>query len=343
MVSINRPNGTKTVDTILLTNMIGNFNEDDARIFLELLVAEMPRILITGETGTGKSTLANYLYRGALKKGRIKEEHRRGKFKTQNMAAIPSGMETSILFGWCRGSFTGAVKDGIGAFEQARGGVLFLDEIHHSKKDVQKSLLVALQDRKYTRVGGEKEESIDAWIIGGSTEPERIIDELYFRVGEVVLELTPLRERGPGLGEIVSRILSAIVRERGWMPALSDKALNVEDSVVDWIHKQEWPGNIREIESFLRTASLFIAVPEMGLRLEHIEAVENLRSSARASIHEGNPIAQYLRMRLPREPAMLREWKRMIARAYYDFYGKREEAAAALGIDRKTLSRLLAQ
>jgi DNA-binding NtrC family response regulator/CHASE2 domain-containing sensor protein len=219
-------------------------------------------ILITGEPGTGKELFARAAHRLSPRAG--------GPFVAVNMAAIPPELFESELFGHVKGSFTGAVAERKGYFEQADRGTIFLDEIGELAAPHQSKLLRVLQDKTFHRVGATRSTAVDVRVVAASNRDlERGIaegwfrEDLYFRLKGLVLRLPPLRERSQDVALLAARFLEEAAAEASRRVTLSEAALRA-------LERHDWPGNVRELQHCLRQAVALadraVLVPE-DLRL----------------------------------------------------------------------------
>lgn len=198
------------------------------------------RVLITGENGVGKELVARWLHeRSSRGSGPIVEV---------NCAAIPSELIESELFGHEKGSFTSAVKQRIGKFEQANGGTLFLDEIGDMSLSAQAKVLRALQEGKITRVGGDKEISVDVRVVAATNKDLlKEVDEknfrldLYHRLSVILIHVPSLNERRDDIPMLVEHFLESTCQEYG----MARKAIDKEAMKV--LQQHNWSGNIREL------------------------------------------------------------------------------------------------
>lgn len=213
-------------------------------------------ILLTGESGTGKTHFAREIHRLSP---RAAED-----FLTVSCPALPRELLESELFGHERGSFTGATASRVGRFEQASKGTLFLDEIGDLPIELQPKLLTVLQDREFFRVGGSKQLETDARVIAATNfnlrdrvEKGTFREDLYYRLNIIELRIPSLRERPEDIPALTAQILADIARKRAsgdWH--LSPEAMNA-------IRKFEWPGNIRQLQNVLERATAFSEQPEL--------------------------------------------------------------------------------
>jgi len=201
-------------------------------------------VLLTGESGTGKELVAEALhYRGSRSEGPLVKV---------NCSALPETLLESELFGHVKGSFSGAVADRTGRFEQADGGTIFLDEIGDISPAVQVKLLRVLQERQFERVGSSTPVNVDVRVIAATNAElrRRIADgmfreDLFYRLKVMELRLPPLRERREDIPLLVEHLLVR-VGER-----LGRTISGVSDGVMERFMDDDWPGNVRELEHTL--------------------------------------------------------------------------------------------
>ncbi len=204
-------------------------------------------VLLTGETGTGKSVLAKIIH---LHSNRSNDQ-----FISVHCGAIPETLVESELFGHEKGAFTGAIKRKLGKFEIAQGGTIFLDEVSTVTKPVQIRLLQVLQEKTFARVGGEVEIKADVRVIAASNEDlETLIEDggfrkdLYYRLNVFPIAIPPLRERIEDLPFLVQSILHELDK-------YNTKNINaVHPQVMEAFRNYDWPGNIRELENLIERA-----------------------------------------------------------------------------------------
>lgn len=200
------------------------------------------RVLITGPNGAGKEMVARQLHE--------QSNRANGPMIEVNCAAIPSELIESELFGHEKGSFTSAVKQRIGKFEQAHGGTLFLDEIGDMSLSAQAKVLRALQENKITRVGGEKEITVDVRVLAATNKnlqqeiaERNFREDLYHRLSVILIQVPPLNDRREDIGDLVQKFLDDIARDYGNKPkTLSPEALH-------YLKSLDWRGNIRELRN----------------------------------------------------------------------------------------------
>lgn len=208
-------------------------------------VAHLPTtVLILGESGTGKEVVARQIYQAA--------GNRRLPFVPVNMATIPRDLVESILFGHERGSFTGAVRQQIGKFELASGGMLFMDEIGELPLDLQSKLLRVIQEGEFERVGGMKTIRANVRLIAATNKdlPQAVArgefrEDLFYRLNVVPIYLPPLRERREDISVLAEHFVRKFARRfRKPVRCLTDDALQM---LVNY----NWPGNVRELENLI--------------------------------------------------------------------------------------------
>jgi DNA-binding NtrC family response regulator len=202
------------------------------------------RVLITGENGVGKELVAKALHE--------KSNRANGPFIEVNCSAIPSELIESELFGHEKGSFTSAIKQRIGKFEQANGGTLFLDEIGDMSLSAQAKVLRALQEGKITRVGGEKEISVDVRILAATNkdllkeiEAKNFRLDLYHRLGVILIHVPSLNDRKEDIPQLVQHFLNIINEE------YKHPAKQIDASAIIALQEYNWTGNIRELRNIV--------------------------------------------------------------------------------------------
>lgn len=214
----------------------------DVREMIDKVAPTDARVLITGPNGSGKELVARQLHE--------KSNRSHGLFVEVNCAAIPSELIESELFGHEKGSFTSAIKQRIGKFEQAEGGTLFLDEIGDMSLAAQAKVLRALQENKITRVGGEKDITVNVRVLAATNKDlkkeiaeNRFREDLYHRLSVIVIKVPALRDRTEDISLLVDKFLSDIAQEYG----SKKKAMSKE--AVELLKKHPWTGNIRELRN----------------------------------------------------------------------------------------------
>ena len=214
------------------------------RQLIEKVAQSEARVLITGENGTGKELVAKWLH--------CKSSRAEAPFVEVNCAAIPSELIESELFGHERGAFTSAIKQRKGKFEQADGGTLFMDEIGDMSLSAQAKVLRALQERKISRVGSDRDIEVDVRVIAATNKNlEKEIregnfrEDLYHRIGVILIKVPPLRERKGDVAILIDYFLESICREYN----IPTKEIDAE--AVAKLSDRRWSGNIRELRNIV--------------------------------------------------------------------------------------------
>jgi two-component system, NtrC family, nitrogen regulation response regulator NtrX len=209
---------------------------------IEKVAATDARVLITGPNGSGKELVARNIH--------AKSKRSESPIVEVNCAAIPSELIESELFGHEKGSFTSAIKQRIGKFEQAEGGTLFLDEIGDMSLSAQAKVLRALQENKITRVGGEKEINVNVRIIAATNkdlkkeiEAQRFREDLYHRLSVIVIKVPSLDERKDDIALLADKFLQDISEGYG------SKKKKIDSKALTALQSHQWTGNIRELRN----------------------------------------------------------------------------------------------
>jgi two-component system nitrogen regulation response regulator NtrX len=221
-------------------------------------VAKTPgRVLITGENGTGKELVARAIHKQSTRA--------EGPFVEVNCAAIPSELIESELFGHMKGSFTGAVSDRAGKFEQADGGTLFLDEIGDMSLAAQAKVLRVLQDGQVTRIGGAKSTQVDVRVLAATNkkieaeiEAGRFREDLFYRLNVVPLHVPPLRERREDIPLLVAHFVEQLTRGEGMPPRV------LAPEAVSRLQQLDWPGNVRELRNTVERLLILSTGPRIA-------------------------------------------------------------------------------
>jgi two-component system nitrogen regulation response regulator NtrX len=224
-------------------DMIGNSNAiKKIKDTIEKVAPTDARVLITGENGVGKELVARWIHE--------KSNRNSGPMVEVNCAAIPGELIESELFGHEKGSFTSAIKQRIGKFEQANGGTLFLDEIGDMSLSAQATVVRALQEGKITRVGADKDISVDVRVIAATNKDllKEVDDknfrlDLYHRLGVIIVHVPSLNERREDIPFLVDYYLEKIADEYGQPKKVVDK------EAMELLINYNWTGNIRELRN----------------------------------------------------------------------------------------------
>jgi DNA-binding NtrC family response regulator len=212
------------------------------RQMIEKVAPTEARVLVVGANGTGKELVARQIHRLSRRAS--------GPFVEVNCAAIPSELIESELFGHEKGAFTSAIKQRKGKFEQAVGGTLFLDEIGDMSLSAQAKVLRALQESKISRVGSDRDVEVDVRIVAATNKDLRreieagnFREDLYHRLGVVVLSVPPMSERREDVPLLVEHFLGEMCDEHTHRPK------EIDADAIERLTRKEWTGNIREIRN----------------------------------------------------------------------------------------------
>jgi DNA-binding NtrC family response regulator len=274
-------------------------------------------ILMTGETGTGKSFLSGNIHFNSSRRSRP--------FIKVNCANIPETLMESELFGHEKGAFTGADKTRIGRFEQAEGGTLFLDEFCELSLDLQAKLLRVLEEKSFERLGGGKTIHADTRIIAATNRDiealvgeGRFREDLYYRINVLRIHMPPLRERTECIDALSYRLLGRLSR------AENKQVNSLSPEVLVLFKTYPWPGNIRELSNTIERAIFLTDGPEIG-------AVHVSLPKVSARPAEPAPPKQHLRLSATEE-------KELINRALQKNLWIQKDAAAQLGLTPRALN-----
>ncbi|TXK45290.1 sigma-54-dependent Fis family transcriptional regulator [Pontibacter qinzhouensis] len=215
---------------------------DRVKQAIEKVAPTDARVLITGPNGSGKELVARAIHEQSNRSG--------GPLIEVNCAAIPSELIESELFGHEKGSFTSAVKQRIGKFEQANGGTLFLDEVGDMSLSAQAKVLRALQEHRITRVGGDKDIQVDVRVLAATNknlleeiEARNFREDLYHRLGVILIHVPPLNERRGDIPDLVQKFLNDIANDYGTKPK------TISPDALEYLQQLDWRGNVRELRN----------------------------------------------------------------------------------------------
>ncbi|HEY3850494.1 MAG TPA: sigma-54 dependent transcriptional regulator [Steroidobacteraceae bacterium] len=276
-------------------------------------------VLLTGESGSGKELAAQSIHDRSLRRG--------GPFLAINCGAIPSGLIEAELFGYEKGSFTGAVRGHAGVFERADGGTLLLDEITEMPLDMQTRLLRVIETRKFYRVGANQELATDVRVIAASNrcplqavQSGQLREDLLYRLAVFPIELPPLRSRGNDVDLLAEHFLDELNAQAG-----TRKQLTAHSRMI--LKQHSWPGNVRELRNCIERA--FILDDQM---LELAPLIQSAGASPKAA---DSPDDRRLEIRVG---SRIHDMERSLIEATLDyFHGNKRRAADALGCSLKTL------
>ena len=279
------------------------------------------RVIITGESGVGKTEIARHLHNFVAAVG--------DPFVVVNCAAIPETLFESELFGYEKGAFTGALSGGrLGLIEQAEGGTLFLDEVGEIPLHLQAKMLNFLEDGTVQRVGAAKPKQVHVRIISATNrdletmaEERTFRRDLYYRLAVVRLPIRPLKETPELITHLIDRFLGAINRRR-------KTELQLSDTLRQKLLEYDYPGNIRELYNLMQQISVLSEEDEIPRRLNRPLRVDAAASTAEEILKDGCDLAQ-----------IVSNYEIEIIQAAIGKYGSEREAATALGVDMETLLR----
>jgi len=315
--------------------------QDVYRMVARLLRNDLS-VLISGESGTGKELVAEAIHNLGHRKT--------GPFVAVNMAAIPGELIEAELFGHEKGSFTGAVGQSIGRFEQAQGGTLFLDEIGDMPKHAQTRLLRALQSGVISRIGGRASIRLDVRIVAATNQDlEELIatgkfrEDLFYRLNVVPINMPPLRERTDDIGLLAQHFLALAAKEG--LPTRQ-----IEDAAIAQLMTMPWRGNIRELKNLIYRLALVCredVITEAAVA-QYVEPLHNAEAPVQGASFEA-AVTQFMREHRQRGSARDKLYPRALAQfeipllqhVMRQVKGNQLKAAALLGINRNTLRKKL--
>ena len=282
-------------------------------------------VLIVGDSGTGKELVARSIHQHSTRSS--------GPFVAVNCGALTETLLEAELFGHVRGAFTGAVGDRKGLWEEATGGTLFLDEVGETSPAFQVKLLRALQESEIRRVGSSRSTQVDARVLAATNRNlEREVktgkfrEDLFYRLSVVTLRVPALSERRTDIPLLAERFLGVVLDREG------HKQLSLSEETVRTLVAYDWPGNVRELESAIEYAVLHargneIVPDDLPVKLQS----DQVRSAARSPL---SALFEDL-------PALDELERRYLLYVLEVAGGNRTRAAEILGIDRRTLYRMI--
>ncbi len=307
-----------------LRKNIAIIGESPQMVALKQLIARVAStsswVLIAGESGTGKELVAQNIHYLSPRAGKP--------FVEVNCAAIPEELIESELFGYEKGAFTGADKPRKGKFDHANGGTIFLDEIGDMSLKTQAKILRILQEKRFTRVGGDETIEVDVRVIAATNknlEQEikegRFREDLYYRLNVIPCKVPPLRERAEDIPALIAHFGEQFAREGAYRPKVfSEKAM-------EKLRQHTWPGNVRELRNFIER--IYILTPGDTVDVHDLKFA-------------GLPIDE--REDAPTEISNFREARAKFEREYLlkkiaEHKGNISKTAEAIGLERSYLHR----
>ncbi|MEO6315007.1 MAG: sigma-54 dependent transcriptional regulator [Chitinophagaceae bacterium] len=332
-------NGPAANDGEFLRGQAGTTRELYKQI--ELVAPTNYSIILYGESGTGKEVMAKTIHLSSARKDKP--------FVALDCGTLSKELVGSELFGHMKGSFTGALGDKEGLFEVANGGTLFLDEVANLSLDIQASLLRVIQERKFKRVGGNKEINADVRILVASNENlqdayrrGKFREDLYHRFNEFSINIPPLRERKEDITLFADFFLKQSCAE------LNKEISGFEDEVMQMFINYSWPGNLREFRNVIRRAALLTNAGLIGSKVLPWEMTQHNPLKDEAAAASGSNFQSAMAVSSDAVPAAPRQpfdLKNAASQAEYETIMNvlkqvnfnKSKAADILKIDRKTL------
>lgn len=285
-------------------------------------------VLIEGESGTGKELIAKAVHRHSSRADKP--------FTAVNCSAMTETLLESELFGYTKGSFTGAASDRAGLFESTGGGTIFLDELGGTSPSFQASLLRVLQEKEVRRIGSREARKVDVRVIGATNiNLEDLVNrgdfrsDLFYRLSVLTISLPPLRERGADDISLLARhFLKKHAGEDGGPVRISQEA-------IDLLARYSWPGNVRELENTIEHAvalcsDRLITINDLPSRIVDRAVSSPVASSARSGVSL-----------IDDRPTLAELERRYVNLVLAEAEGNKSRAAETLGIDRRTIYRYL--
>jgi DNA-binding NtrC family response regulator len=283
-------------------------------------------VLLTGESGSGKELAAQMIHERSARRGRP--------FIAINCGAIPAGLIEAELFGYEKGSFTGAVRAHAGVFERAYGGTLLLDEVTEMPLDMQTRLLRVLESRKFYRVGANTEYTCDVRVIAATNrcpltavQAGQLREDLLYRLAVFPIDMPPLRNRGDDVETLANHFLEELNAQ-----SMTQKRLSAHARMT--LRQHSWPGNVRELKNCIERAFILgDAVLELAPLIQSVRGENAAGGDFRG---EGFP-ADRERLEI-RVGSRIYDMERSLIEATLDYFkGNKRRAADALGCSLKTL------
>jgi two-component system response regulator HydG len=301
---------------------------------IDLVAPTNYSVILYGESGTGKEVMARAIHQRSNRHDKP--------FIAVDCGTLSRELAGSELFGHVKGSFTGALTDKEGIFEIANGGTLFLDEVANLPLDVQATLLRVIQERKYKKVGGNKDLSTDVRVLVASNEnlqeayrEGKFREDLYHRFNEFSISIPPLRERKEDIIPFANFFLEKVTTE------LNKHLEGFEDEVLQLFLSYNWPGNLREFRNVIRRAGLLTTAGKINSNVLPWEIIGGLQQYPAVQESATNTLAPVTTINLNElgglKGASLQAEYETIMNVLKEVKYNKSKAAAKLNIDRKTL------
>jgi len=285
-------------------------------------------VLLTGESGSGKELAAQMIHECSARRGKP--------FIAINCGAIPPGLIEAELFGYEKGSFTGAVRAHAGVFERANGGTLLLDEVTEMPLDMQTRLLRVLETRRFYRVGANTEYTSDVRVIAATNrcplsavQAGQLREDLLYRLAVFPIDMPPLRNRGDDVEVLANHFLAELNAQSGAQKRLSAHARMT-------LRQHSWPGNVRELKNCIERAFILgDSVLELAPLIQN--AARNEQTAGAQPSAGSGTAADRERLEI-RVGSRIYDMERSLIEATLDYFkGNKRRAADALGCSLKTL------
>jgi len=311
--------------TVLSKQFVEGISETSRKLYdyVRLVAPTDMSVIIEGESGTGKENVARTIHKLSARS--------KAPFVAVDCGAISKELAASELFGHVKGSFTGAVQDKVGQFEEAHKGTLFLDEVGNLSYEVQVKLLRAIQERVIQPVGSNKEIKVDVRILTAtnddlseSVKRGNFREDLYHRLNEFKLTVPAVRERKEDLEEFLTFFRELANHE------LNRNAPGLDAQVTEIFKLYDWPGNLREMKNVIKRAVLLTSEGPIKVGALPAEMLETVRNP-QPKISSSNP--QIYDLKALQET----QEKEMIIKTLQEVRFNKSKAARILNIDRKTL------
>jgi len=290
-------------------------------------------VLVRGESGTGKELVARMIHRLGSRVAKP--------FLSVNCPSIPENLLESELFGYMKGSFTGADRDHKGLFVAANKGSMHLDEIGDISLAVQTKLLRVLQDGEVRPVGSSKSFQVDVRLIASTNQDleaairaKTFREDLYYRLNVLSITMPALRERAEDIPLLASHFFRVACREMG----LAEK--EVDPEVMHWLAAQPWPGNVRELQNFVRRLTVFAAMERVDMNLVRLVCQGTGKADAPCPAAPRAPLAAY---KIAKGEAVKTFTQAYIHELLAQTKGNVSEAARVSGISRVALQKILSR
>ncbi len=278
-------------------------------------------VLLLGETGVGKEEVAKYIHKNSKRHSKS--------FMKINCGAIPEHLMESEFFGYEKGAFTGANKEGkIGLFEMCNNGNLFLDEVGELPLDMQVKLLRVLQENEITRIGGTKTIKIDVRIIAATNRDlKKMVDkklfreDLYYRLNVIPITVLPLRERKKDIKPLAMYFLSKFNKKYNFNKSITCAAM-------DYLYKYEWPGNVRELRNIMERTVIMCT----GKKILRNDLT--IRMCSNYNVAEPDVKNEHFSLK-----EAVENLENVLIESSFEKYGNVRSAAKELGIDASTFVR----